>query len=68
MKRADLYDLKPARKEVIDLRGDVRREVLPENVCCMRLKELENRRLNIPDIGMFLAAVNYCFICGRKLG
>ncbi|MDA8155586.1 MAG: hypothetical protein M0Z52_03900 [Actinomycetota bacterium] len=66
MKRADIYDLNPSRKEVIDLRSDVKREDLPENACCIFLKALTGR-LNIPQLGMYQMEVNYCFVCGKKL-
>ena len=67
MKRVDLYDLNPARQDVIDLRSDVRRERLPENVCCLRFKSLKGRRFDIPDLQMIQVRANFCLICGKKL-
>lgn len=36
-----------------------------ENACCKRLKLID--RLHIPEIGAYWIAVNYCFVCGKKL-
>ncbi len=66
MKRVDLYDLNPARKDVIDLRSDVRQE-LPANACCLRFRALKGRRFDIPALQMLQVRANFCLICGRRI-
>ena len=67
MKRVDLYDLNPARKDVIDLRSDVCREQLAANACCLRFKSLKDGRFDIPDLQMIQVRANFCLICGRRI-
>ncbi len=67
MKRVDLYELNPARQDVIDLRSDVRRERLSANVCCLRFRSLKGRRFDIPVLQMLQVRANFCLICGRRI-
>ena len=67
MKRVDMYDLNPARKDVIDLRSDVRRARLQGNACCLRFRSLKGRRFDIPALQMIQVRANFCLICGRRI-
>ena len=67
MKRIDMYDLNPARKDVIDLRSDVRRARLQGNACCLRFQALKGLRFDIPALNMTKVRANFCLICGRRI-
>ncbi len=65
MKPVDIYRLNPQHEEVVSVRSDIRVRALPENVCCMRIREL--REITISGLGLHHSRVNYCWICGKKL-
>ncbi len=67
MKRVDMYDLNPARKDVIDFRSDVRLARLQGNACCLLFRSLMGRRFDIPALQIFQVRANFCLICGKKL-
>ncbi len=65
MKPVDIYQINPAWKVVISTRSDIRLRALPENACCMWLRELAG--LDIPDRGIYKLSLNFCPVCGRKI-
>ncbi len=67
MKRVWLVPINPQRADVIDLRGDCRRQ-MPESPCCHVFRQLGRIRGKAAD-GMEIVHlnVNYCAVCGRKI-
>ncbi len=65
MKPVDIYKLNPAHDEVISVRSDIKLRDLPENACCMRIREL--REITISGLGLHHSRINFYWICGRRL-